>query len=59
LRDPATGVTYDARRIGEAFLAVGDTASGILEVAWSADQIDTPGEEERERAAGDRGRSQL
>jgi hypothetical protein len=59
LRDPASGVTYDARRIGEAFLAVGDTASGILEVAWSADQIETPGEEERERAAGDRGRSEL
>ena len=59
VRDPATGVTYDARRLGEAFLAVGDTDSGILDVAWSADQIETPGEEERERAAGDRGRSQL
>jgi ABC-2 type transport system ATP-binding protein len=59
VRDPAAGVTYDARRVGEAFLAVGDTASGIVEVAWSAEQIDTPGEEERDRAAGDRGRSQL
>jgi hypothetical protein len=59
VRDPATGVTYDARRLGEAFLAVGDTDSGILDVAWSADQIETPGEEERDRAAGDRGGSQL
>jgi hypothetical protein len=59
VRDPAGGVTYDARRIGEAFLAVGDTASGIVEVAWSAEQVETPGEEERDRAAGDRGRSEL
>jgi hypothetical protein len=59
VRDPASGVTYDARRIGEAFLAIGDTATGIIEVAWSADQVESPGEEERDRAAGDRGRSQL
>jgi hypothetical protein len=59
VRDPAAGVTYDARRIGEAFLAVGDTASGIVEVAWSAEQVGTLGEEERDRAAGDRRRSQL
>jgi ABC-2 type transport system ATP-binding protein len=59
VRDPAAGVTYDARRIGEAFLAVGDTASGIVEVEWSAEQVETPGEEERARAAGDRGRSEL
>jgi ABC-2 type transport system ATP-binding protein len=59
VRDPAAGVTYDARRIGEAFLAVGDPASGIVEVPWSAEQVGTPGEEERDRAAGDRRRSQL
>jgi ABC-2 type transport system ATP-binding protein len=59
VRDPATKVTYDARRIGEAFLAVGDTDAGIIDVAWSAEQVETPGEEERDRAAGDRRRSEL
>jgi ABC-2 type transport system ATP-binding protein len=59
LRDPDTKVTYDARRLGEAFLAVGDTAKGIVEVAWNAEQIETPGEEERDRAAGDRRGSEL
>jgi ABC-2 type transport system ATP-binding protein len=59
LRDPATRVTYDARRIGEALLAVGDTTSGIVDVAWSAEQVETPGEEERDRAAGDRRRSEF
>jgi ABC-2 type transport system ATP-binding protein len=59
LRDPDTKVTYDARRLGEAFLAFGDTAKGIVEVAWNAEQIETPGEEERDRAAGDRRGSEL
>jgi hypothetical protein len=59
LRDPGTKVTYDARRFAEAFLAVGDSAKGIVEVAWSAEQVETPGEEERDRAAGDRRRSEL
>jgi ABC-2 type transport system ATP-binding protein len=59
LRDPDTKVTYDARRLGEAFLAVGDTAKGIVEVAWNAEQVETPGEEERDRAAGDRRGSEL
>jgi ABC-2 type transport system ATP-binding protein len=40
VRDPATKVTYDARRFGEAFLAVGDTATGVLEVAWTTEQVD-------------------
>jgi ABC-2 type transport system ATP-binding protein len=59
LRDPGTKVTYDARRFADAFLAVGDSAKGIVEVAWTAEQVETPGEEERDRAAGDRRRSEL
>jgi ABC-2 type transport system ATP-binding protein len=59
LRDPGTKVTYDARRFPEAFLASGDTATGIVDVAWNAEQVETPGEEERDRAAGDRRRSEL
>jgi ABC-2 type transport system ATP-binding protein len=59
LRDPDTKVTYDARRFAEAFVAAGDTAKGIVEVAWNAEQVETPGEEERDRAAGDRRRSEL
>jgi ABC-2 type transport system ATP-binding protein len=59
LRDPDTKVTYDARRFAEAFLAVGDTAKGIVDVAWNAEQVETPGEEERDRAAGDGRRSEL
>jgi len=59
LRDPGTKVTYDARRFAEAFVAAGDTATGIVEVAWNAEQVETPGEEERDRAAGDRRRSEL
>ena len=39
VRDPATGVTYDARRYGEAFLAEGDPAQGVLEVGWTAEQL--------------------
>jgi ABC-2 type transport system ATP-binding protein len=59
LRDPGTKVTYDARRFPEAFVATGDTATGIVDVAWNAEQVETPGEEERDRAAGDRRRSEL
>ena len=59
LRDPTARVTHDARRLGEALLAVGDTTSGIIDVAWSAEQVETPGEEERDRAAGDRRRSEF
>ena len=59
LRDPGTKVTYDARRFAEAFVAAGDTATGIVDVAWNAEQVETPGEEERDRAAGDRRRSEL
>ena len=40
VRDPATKVTYDARRFGEAFVADGDPAQGVLEVAWTAEQVD-------------------
>jgi hypothetical protein len=40
VRDPATKVTYDARRFGEAFLAVGDTGTGVLEVAWTTEQVE-------------------
>jgi ABC-2 type transport system ATP-binding protein len=59
LRDPVAAVTYDARRLGEALLVIGDPAAGILGVAWTAEQVETPGEEERERAAGDRRRSEF
>jgi ABC-2 type transport system ATP-binding protein len=40
VRDPATKVTYDARRISEAFLAVGDTDTGVLDVAWTTEQVE-------------------
>jgi hypothetical protein len=40
VRDPASNVTYDARRFGEAFLAAGDTATGVLEVVWTAEQAE-------------------
>jgi hypothetical protein len=40
VRDPVTRTTYDARRFSEAFLAVGDPGSGILEVAWTAEQVE-------------------
>jgi len=59
LRDPGTKVTYDARRFAEAFVIAGDTATGIVDVAWNAEQVETPGEEERDRAAGDRRRAEL
>jgi len=59
LRDPDTTVAYDARRFAEAFQAVGDAATGIVDVAWNAEQVETPREEERDRAAGDRRRAEL
>jgi len=40
VRDPAGTVTYDARRFSEAFLAVGDTATGVLEVVWTTEQVE-------------------
>jgi ABC-2 type transport system ATP-binding protein len=40
VRDPATKVTWDVRRFGEAFVAEGDPAQGVLEVAWTAEQVD-------------------
>ena len=39
VRDPVSGVTYDARRFGEAFVAAGNPASGVLEVPWTAEQV--------------------
>jgi hypothetical protein len=59
LRDPDNKVAYDARRFAEAFQAVGDAATGIVDVAWNAEQVETPREEERDRAAGDRRRAEL
>jgi ABC-2 type transport system ATP-binding protein len=59
LRDPDTKVTYDARRFADAFLAAGDSGNGIVEVAWTAEQVETPREEERDRAAGDRRGAEL
>jgi ABC-2 type transport system ATP-binding protein len=44
LRDPVSKVAYDARRFPEAFVAAGDTATGILDVAWNAEQVETPRE---------------
>jgi ABC-2 type transport system ATP-binding protein len=40
VRDPATQATFDARRFGEAFVADGDPGQGVLEVAWTAEQVD-------------------
>jgi hypothetical protein len=40
VRDPSSNLTYDARRFSEAFLAVGDTDTGLLEVAWTAEQVE-------------------
>jgi ABC-2 type transport system ATP-binding protein len=42
VRDPATKVTYDVRRYGEAFVAEGDPGQGVLEVAWTAEQLAGP-----------------
>jgi hypothetical protein len=40
VRDPSSNLTYDARRFSEAFLAVGDTATGVLEVVWTTEQVE-------------------
>ena len=48
VRDPATKVTYDARRFSEAFLAVGDTDTGVLEVVWTAEQVENQAENQAE-----------
>jgi ABC-2 type transport system ATP-binding protein len=40
VRDPSSNLTYDARRFSEAFLAVGDTDTGVLEVVWTAEQVE-------------------
>jgi ABC-2 type transport system ATP-binding protein len=42
VHDAATKMVYDVRRFSEAFLAVGDPEAGVLEVAWTADQIEPP-----------------
>jgi ABC-2 type transport system ATP-binding protein len=49
VRDPASKVTYDARRFGEAFLAVGDTGTGVLEVVWTTEQVENQAENQVER----------
>src|SRR4029453_18723751 len=40
VRDPSSNLTYDARRFSGAFLAVGDTDTGVLEVVWTAEQVE-------------------
>jgi hypothetical protein len=40
VRDPVSNLTYDARRYSEAFMAVGDTDTGVLEVGWTAEQVE-------------------
>jgi ABC-2 type transport system ATP-binding protein len=42
VHDAATKAAYDVRRFSEAFLAVGDPDAGVLEVAWTAEQIEPP-----------------
>jgi ABC-2 type transport system ATP-binding protein len=49
VRDPVSNVTYDARRYSEAFLAVGDTDTGVLEVGWTAEQLKHHPENQIER----------
>jgi hypothetical protein len=49
VRDPAQNLTYDARRFPEAFTAVGDTDTGVLEVVWTAEQVEHHAEPETER----------
>ncbi len=51
VRDPATKVTYDARRFSEAFLAVGDTDTGVLEVVWTAEQVENQAENQVETSS--------
>jgi hypothetical protein len=49
VRDPARNLTYDARRFPEAFVAVGDTDTGVLEVVWTAEQVEPQAEPQVER----------
>jgi ABC-2 type transport system ATP-binding protein len=44
VRDAATEVAYDARRFSDAFVVAGDSGWGVVDVAWSAEQVETPGE---------------
>jgi ABC-2 type transport system ATP-binding protein len=44
VRDAATKVAYDARRFSEAFVVVGDSDWGVVDVAWNAEQVETPAE---------------
>jgi hypothetical protein len=36
-------VAYDARRFGWALLAVGDSTRSTINLAWNAEQVETPG----------------
>jgi ABC-2 type transport system ATP-binding protein len=57
VRDPATSVAYDARRYGEAFVVTGSSDRGVIEVAWTAEQVEQGEEGSRpDRAAGHRRR---
>jgi ABC-2 type transport system ATP-binding protein len=49
VRDPVGNLTYDARRFPEAFVAVGDTDTGVLEVVWTAEQVEPQAEPQVER----------
>jgi ABC-2 type transport system ATP-binding protein len=44
VRDAATKVAYDARRFSDAFVVAGDSDWGVVDVAWTAEQVETPGE---------------
>jgi ABC-2 type transport system ATP-binding protein len=57
VRDPASSVAYDARRYGEAFVVTGSSDRGVIEVAWTAEQVEQGEEGSRGgRAAGHRRR---
>jgi ABC-2 type transport system ATP-binding protein len=57
VRDPATSVAYDARRYGEAFVVTGSSDRGVIEVAWTAEQVEQGEDGSRpDRAAGHRRR---
>jgi ABC-2 type transport system ATP-binding protein len=49
VRDPTRNLTYDARRFAEAFVAAGDTDTGVLEVVWTAEQVEPQAEPQVER----------
>jgi ABC-2 type transport system ATP-binding protein len=40
VRDPASNVAYDARRYAEAFVVAGSTDRGVIDVAWTAEQVE-------------------